>query len=534
MKANWIRAGAYFTTVVVFSSVVAAADKDLRLVNAAVDQDWTTVQRLIKQKVDVNATLPDGGTALLWTAHWNNLEIADLLLKAGAKMNAADDDGVTPLVQAVVATSPAMVEKLLKAGANPNAAEITGLTPLMSAAHVQNVEIVKALLSRGADVNAKAKESEATALMWAAADGRVELAKALIDAHADVHASEKNGFTPLLYAARAGNIEMARLLLVSGVKVDEAGSDGTHALPLAILQGHTDFALFLLDQGADANGSLGGVNALHIAAGGVDLWLSDYQRRQGHGQSQMSGFGMGQANLSIPDRVKLIKSLVARGADVNARTTTSGMFMSYIGYPTKGAFEAFSCGTGDVLGATPLWVAANVANGFGTFAASIGGADIKGDVVKALLDAGADIHLTTADGTTPLMVAAGLGKSTYVPGLQRGGRSVSAESAVRLLVEAGADVNAVNEADFTALHGAAFRGLDEVIEYLVKQGANIDARDYRGRTPYRLAEGSKQSFQFQSYPETAELLKKLGANTKLGVPGTVQERIRDVPEAPGG
>ena len=82
----------------------------------------------------------------------------------------------------------------------------------------------------------------------------------------------------------------------------------------------------------------------------------------------------------------------------------------------------------------------------------------------------------------------------------------------------------MNEADFTALHGAAYRGLNEVIEYLVEQGADIDARDFRGRTPFRLAEGSKQSFQFQAYPETASVLARLGADTRLGIPGSVQER----------
>ena len=127
------------------------------------------------------------------------------------------------------------------------------------------------------------------------------------------------------------------------------------------------------------------------------------------------------------------------------------------------------------------------------------------------------------------MVAAGLGQSTYTPREPRGIRSRSAEETVKLLLKAGANINAVNEADFTALHGAAFRGLNEVIEYLVNQGADIDARDFRGRTPYRLAEGSKQSFQFQSWPETAELLAELGANIRLGIPGTVHERLRDVP-----
>ena len=100
------------------------------------------------------------------------------------------------------------------------------------------------------------------------------------------------------------------------------------------------------------------------------------------------------------------------------------------------------------------------------------------------------------------------------------------------MLDAGADVNAVNEADFTdftALHGAAFRGLNEIVQILVENGADINARDFRGRTAFRLAEGSKQSFQFQVWPETAELLRELGADARLGLPGTVQERLRDIP-----
>jgi len=420
-----------------------------------------------------------------------------------------------------------MVQKLLQAGADPNAARISGLTPLMTAAHTANVEVVKALLAAGAKVNASTSESKATALMWAVADRNQEITKVLIEAHADVHASTNKGLTPLLFAARNGDIEMAKILIAAGVNVNEAGSDGTHALPLAIKESQADFALFLLDQGADANGDLGGVRALHAAAGAVDLWLTDWERER-NGTPSLAGF-YGMGGMSNAVRVKLVKALIAHGADVNARTTTSGMFMSFIGYPTKGAFEPFSIGTGDVRGATPLWVAANTANGTG---ANFGSGAVTGDtaeVIRVLLEAGADQRITTVDGSTPLMVAAGLGKPTFSPGLKRGNRSQGAEDAVKALVEAGADINAVNEADFTALHGAAFRGLDEVIEYLVAKGANINARDYRGRTPYRLAEGSKQDFQFQAYPETAEFLKKLGADSRLGIAGDVQERLRDVP-----
>jgi ankyrin repeat protein len=130
------------------------------------------------------------------------------------------------------------------------------------------------------------------------------------------------------------------------------------------------------------------------------------------------------------------------------------------------------------------------------------------------------------------MAAAGLGRSTYTPRKPRGERSTGAEEAVEVLLEAGADINQVNGADFTALRGAAMRGLNEVVQFLVEHGASINARDFRGRTSYRLAEGSKQSFQFQEWPETAALLKQLGADTRLGIPGTVRERLRDVPAAP--
>jgi hypothetical protein len=235
-----------------------------------------------------------------------------------------------------------------------------------------------------------------------------------------------------------------------------------------------------------------------------------------------------------PDRrLPLVQALLEHGADPDARITTSAMIMSYIGRPTKGAFEPFACGTGDLRGATPLWVAAFEMNGAGgqVFGVGLSRTSSSAEILQTLLAAGADQHLTTDDGTTPFMAAAGLGRATYTPREPRGVRSPSAEEAVKILLEAGADIDAVNEADFTALHGASFRGLNEVIEYLVEQGADIDALDFRGRSAYRMAEGSKQSFQFQSWPETAELLKHLGANTRLGIPGTVQERLRDVPVA---
>ena len=499
--------------VVLAGSVATADAQDLRLVTAAAEQDADAVLALLGEGVDVNTAWADGSTALLWAAHWNDLDMADRLLSAGADVNARDDHGVTALERAAENASRQMVERLLASGADPNLAQTSGLTPLMVAARTGSLAVVEALLTADADINAATTELQGTALMWAVTQSHDDVVRALLDRGANAHTSTADGFTPLLFAAAGGDIEVAESLIGAGVDINDTGVDGTHALPYAIVNGHNEFALFLLRHGADPAGSMGQISALHAAAGSIGTWLGDWSREHGFGE-RFRG-----RNLTADQRMSLVQALLEHGADPNVRIGTSAMFMSYIAHPREGAFERFACGTGDLRGATPLWVAAHMANRDGDGAV---------EVIRTLLSADADQHLTTDDGTTPLMAAAGLGRGTYTPTEPRGVRSEGAEAAVKILTEAGADINAINEADFTALHGAAFRGNNEIIEYLVAGGADIDARDFRGRTAYRIAEGAKQSFQFQTWPETAALLKDLGANTALGIPGTARQKLRDV------
>ena len=517
--------------VAVWAAGVTVADgQDLRLVAAAADQDREAVLALLDEGVDLDVARPDGATALLFSAHWDDVELVKRLLEAGADVNAADDHGVTPLERAAENASIAMVETLLAAGADVDAARTSGLTPLMTAARTGSVDVVRALVSGGADVDATVTATGSTALMWAVSERHAGIVRLLLAAGADPRASTVKGFTPLMYAARNGDIATAATLIAAGSEVDEPSADGTHVLPYSIVSGQDAFALYLLEQGADPNGAMGGVSALHAAAGNVGPWLGEWYRRHGRGRLYA---GLGGPRLGAARRQALVEALLARGADPNRRIEAWAMIMNYIGYPRKGAFEPFACGTGDLRGATPLWVAAydmNGARGQAHVFAVMPSATTTGvGVMRALLDAGADLHLTTSDGTTPLMAAAGLGPATYTPREPRGVRARSSERAVEFLHGAGADINATNEAGFTALHGSAFRGMNEVIEYLVANGADIDARDFRGRTAFRMAEGSKQSFQFQTWPETAALLARLGANTELGIPGAVQERLRDIP-----
>lgn len=507
-------------------SVGMAAEPDLRLVTAVKERNPQAVRALLTEGVDVNTARADGATALLWATHWDDLDIVDLLLRAGATVNAAEDQGVTPLALACENASAAMVAKLLAAGANPNAAQTNGLPPLTTAARTGNVSIVKTLLAHGARVDAAIPATGQTALMWATAERHLDIMRELIKAGADVRAPSKIGFTPLLFATRNGDIEAAKVLIAAGADVNERGSDGTHALPLAIVSGHDAFALFLLELGADANGTMHGVGALHAAVGSVDKWLRDWLRARQASVNARSTVGL------APDRrVAMMKALLAHGADPNARIATSTTVSASILAP-KGAFDFNQVGTGNMKGATPLWIAADIANSGsrerGDAPDGPGapeGGDLYSQIIRLLLEAGADPKIPTADLTTPLMAAAGLGHGTYQPGQRRGTRSPSAEAAVKLLIEAGADVNAVNEGSFTALHGAAFRGLNEVIQLLVDHGANINAQDFQGRTAYRIAEGTQQVFREQPWPETAEYIKNLGADTALGAPaGRTQER----------
>ena len=494
----------------------AAPAADLRLVEAMAERDTARMRVLLADEgLDVNAARADGATALLWAAHWDDGAAVELLLGAGADVNAADDHGVTPLARACENASTSMVERLLAAGANPNAAQVNGLTPLMTAARTGSLEVVEALLARGADIDAATAATHETALMWAVAGRHRDVVRALVARGADVHPQPRQAFSPLIAAARNGDVETARVLLAAGARVDDRGSDGAHPLAYAAIVGQSAFAHFLLEQGADANGAVDGVTALHAAAGPVATWLKAWNRKH----------GARAGRLALDERLPLVNALLARGADPNARMTASDVTEQ--GFVRNGAYDTFATGTGDVAGATPLWVAAYATNpGPGRMRNGWSTHSSTGDVLRRLLAAGAQPEIRSNDGTTPMMAAAGCGRWGHWTNTPRASRQPMAEEAFRILIAAGVDVNATNEGDFTALHCAAFSGLNELVQLLVEHGADVDARDWRGRTAYRLAEGAKQSFHYQEWPEVAALLAELGADTRLGIPGTIHERLR--------
>jgi ankyrin repeat protein len=458
----------------------AQTTADLRLPEAVAKRDKEAARSLLGQRTNVNAAMADGATALHWAAHWDDLETADLLIGAGANVNAANDYGATPLWLACTNGNAGMVERLLAAGANPNTALASGETALLRCARTGNAEAVKALLRRGADVNAKDKEQEQTPLMWAVAQKHAAAAQALIEGGADIRARSKGGFTPFLFAARVGDVDSARVLLAKGANVNEATPDGMSALVLASAGGQEEMGIFLLEQGADPNAAdSNGATALHYTVL--------------NGITSLNGVRIANyvSHWFRPNLTGLMKALLAHGANPNARLTKA---------PRTGGTAGKAA-----IGATPFLLAA-------------AGPDPA--AMRVLYEGGADAKVVTEGKLTPLIVAAGVARGQDFTEEEK----KLALEVVRILVDLGADVNAVNEDGLTAMHGAATNGADAVVQFLADRGAKLDVKDKYQQTPLSIASGMRlpwipygEELGEIIQPTTAQLLLKLGA-TPLDTP----------------
>jgi uncharacterized protein len=445
-----------------FSALDARAASEVA--DAAMNNDLGAVRSLLRQKSDVNKAQADGATALHWAVRWDNLQAVELLIQSGANVKAANRFGVTPMSLACVNGSAAIIRRLLKAGVDPNAplSEL-GETALMVAAQTGNVDAVAALLEHGADVNAREISRGGTAIMWAAAEAHPAVVKALIDHGADVNSrsgvaaegAAKDGpaqdqqssgaTTALVLAARQDDRESARVLLDAGADINLTMSDGTSALVVAIINGHYELAKLLLDRGANVNlADSKGRTALYAAIEMRNMGVTDMPAPRGD-------------NFDV---LQLIREIVARGADINVRLKAR--------LPYRG-------------GINPSWLPEPGATPFYRAAAAN---DVT--VMRLLLERGADPLLSANDKTTPLMVAAGVG---WLPGISYTWSEKEMLEAIEICLKAGHDLHATNAAGLTALHGAAFRGANAAVRFLVDRGAQLDAKDKDGRVPLNWAEG---------------------------------------------
>lgn len=445
---------------------------DVPLVRAVKAADRGTVAKLLRERVDVNARTADGMTALHWAVYGGDVELTRRLIAAGADVNVANRYGTPPVATACARADATIVTTLLEAGADANAAP-AGEPVIMTASRTGSVDAVTALLARGANVNATETSKGQTPLMWAAAENHEPVVRLLLSKGADVRARSTTGFTALMFAARQGHLASAQLLVESGANVSDRTPDGTPLLTLAVESLRYATAEFLLERGADPNAvTKREETTLHVLIRG----RAPTRRRR-----------------PVDDLASatLLEHLLAKGANPNARTPKAPRITdAMVASSLRPAIDNVV----NLGGATPLLLAAQAA-------------DLK--AMRILLDHGADARLATYENTTTLMMAAGVG---FVEGRERTRPERDALAAVKLLAEAGVDVNAVNERGQTAVHGAVYRAADSIIEHLAHTGARLDVRDELGRTPQQLAEtGFNQVSSVIRRERSAALLRRLSA-----------------------
>ncbi len=409
----------------------------------------------------------DDAAPLHRAAHAGEAVEVARLLDGGADPDATTRLGVTPLALAAGGGHAAAVEVLLTAGADPNRASPQGETPLMIAARTGVVDSVGALLRRGARVDAREGWRGQTALMWAAAEGHPAVFAPLVASGADVDARSDGGFTPLAFAVRAGHGDAVEALVAAGADVDRTLPDGTSPLHLAVINANYDVALQLLAHGADPTAAEPGWTPLHQL-----VWT----RRPNRHYNNPAAFPTG----TVSD-LELARALVAHGADVNARQTAE---------PRDGYRNMLNRS-----GATPFLLAAKA---------------VDLEMMHLLLELGADPLLANEDGTTALLVAAGVGiwSASESPG-----SAAEALDAVKLMIELGDPISTVDDNGDAALHGAVMRGSPELVLYLLEQGAALNPVNERGWTPLTIAQGIFYANLGRRWPDMEALLRELGATS---------------------
>jgi uncharacterized protein len=560
------------------------------IADAAMKRDATAVRSMLQAGTDVNAVQADGATALHWAAYHGDVALASDLIAAGAKPSVANRNGSTPMWLAATHGDAAMLEVLIKAGADANEMMELGRRPLMLAARSGNVGAVRVLLDNGADPNASETERGTTALMQAADQGHAEVIALLIARGADIAATSKPvmrdgrtaalgnsedprisvsrqtivsiceqpdvdlsllqrqiaisvnidtavknlvdsgvelttelicsrferagiGFavavgegntrggdgrqarepdggelTPLVYAARTGAIEAARVLIEAGADVNQVTRYGWSPLLAATQNRNYQMGKFLIEKGADVNiANKGGWTPLYLATDNRNLEGGDYP-----------------TPMPDMDDLEYIRLLLDNGADPNARMREST--------ETRTVF-------------TNQWLNEEGATAFLRAAQS-------GDLplLKMLIEYGADPHINTELGITPLAVAAGIG---WVEGVTTEWSERQTVETIKYLLELGIDPNFQADTGRVALHGAAHKGATEVVKVLVAAGAKMDVRDFgntdnRGSPelsshtwlPIDYADGLVR-VGVQSaipHPETADVLRQLMIEAGLPVP----------------
>lgn len=435
-----------------------------------------------------------------------DLRQARKLLEQGADINARGESKHTPLTYAVFCQD-ARISLLIDWGADVNADGGRDYSPLGWTTFLGQTELARLLIRRDAKVDAQVKASEWTPLMLAAQEGCLVMARILLESGADIERRDRRGYTALAHAADSGWLSIVRLLLERGADFRVQNKEGQTPLAVAHAAGYAEIVNVLreagdretviagsppdadprlrykygnpnevlltaaekgdqdamewaLRNGADVN--YVGVNPLFkdLGTSYQDLFMSSallLAAKHGHAQAvQIGSLGETAFHAAIQyRRLEAIQAFVDAGVNVNRPIKSLGLAQTpleiAVGYRQVECVECLLQAEvevnakDNVLGQTPLMKAAT---------------SWCPELLETLLKAGADVHATTDEGLTALILAA---RDGYI-------------HSVRILLEHGAHANLQDDYGRTALILAARQGYTEVVKLLLQHGARTDLK----------------------------------------------------------
>ena len=462
---------------------------------------------------DVNLRMSDGTTALHWAVYNNNLDLVEELIDAGADVNARNDYGSTPMSEAGVTANIDIMRALINSGADLESPTLEGQTVLMSVVRTPNVKTAELLLRRGADPNATETWRGQTALMFAATQSQPAMVKLLLKNGAEPDAVSRmedwprqvtneprpqsrpfGAFTALLFAAREGCTACAEALVEAGANINKVDPNGITPLLMATLNARWDVAAYLIEAGADVN--------RWDTWGRAPLYSTvDYNTVPRGGRPD-------RPSLDGTTPLQVARLLLENGANPDMMLKVFPPYRS-LGND-RGGDSMLTTGT------TPLLRAAKAG-------------DIE--MVQLLLEFKAKPNLKNQPGYTPIMAVSGLGSANVDIRAKFRDEQRAIETS-KLLLAAGADINAKDAQGRTTLNGAVQWNWPEFVKFAVENGADINAEDLRGFTVLdhalgRAAAGGR--FNTEVNEEMAALLAELGAQAG---PGSLAPQPEPAPAAP--
>jgi ankyrin repeat protein len=472
----------------------------------------------------VRVAVAGGDVRLLEAAKAGRADVIRVLLRQHVDVNAREEDGTTALHWMVRADDVEIARLLVRAGAAVHVTNRYGVTPLALAAANGSPRMVRLLLDSGADANTSTPEGESV-LMTAAKTGEPESITALLDAGADVNAREHwLNESALMWSAAENHADATRILLDYGADIDARSlrqefapfrfnlatmvntvlpRGHLTALMMAARQGALDAERVLIEHHADLDlTDPDGTSALVIAIVNGHYDAASLLLRHGANPNIADSAGMAAVYAVVDMNTQaLMVNRPTRKA--SGAVTAPELLKELLGRngdpnaPLQTALLARYHNLGDNqlgAGSTPLMRAAKA---------------LDVSAMRVLLDTGADVRRANGTNATALMFAAGLGRNRTTPETEH-----AALEAVRLCLDRGADIDATNAAGETAVH-IAVRQSDAIVQLLAERGARLDLKDKQGKTPLDLALDEPvagrgtQTRDTSSRENTAALIKRL-------------------------